>query len=151
MTDKPPTLEDAIALAARAHAGQLDKAGQPYILHPIRVMLRLPDAMARIVAILHDTVEDTDVTFEQLRAAGYGAEVLAALDAVTRRADETYEDFVQRSAADPIGRRVKLADLADNMDLRRLPGVKDADSDRLERYQHAWRQLMAIEEAARAE
>jgi (p)ppGpp synthase/HD superfamily hydrolase len=151
MTDKPPTLEDAIALAARAHAGQLDKAGQPYILHPIRVMLRLPDATARIVAILHDTVEDTDVTFEQLRAAGYGAEILSALDSVTRRADETYEDFVQRSAADPIGRRVKLADLADNMDLRRLPIVKDKDADRLERYQRAWSQLMAIEEAARAE
>ena len=151
MTDNPPTLEDALALAARAHAGQLDKAGQPYILHPIRVMLRLPDAPARIVAILHDTVEDTDVTFEQLRAAGYPEEILAALDAVTRRASESYEEFVQRSAQDPIGRRVKLADLSDNMDLRRLPEVKDKDSDRLERYQRAWSQLMAIEEAARAE
>ena len=151
MTDNPPTLEDALALAARAHAGQLDKAGQPYILHPIRVMLRLPDAPARIVAILHDTVEDTDVTLEQLRTAGYPAEILSALDAVTRRDTESYEEFVQRSAQDPIGRRVKLADLADNMDLRRLPEVKDKDSDRLERYQRAWSQLMAIEEAARAE
>lgn len=151
MTDNPPTLEDALALAARAHAGQLDKAGQPYILHPIRVMLRLPDAPARIVAILHDTVEDTDVTLDQLRAAGYPAEILSALDAVTRRDTESYEEFVQRSAQDPIGRRVKLADLADNMDLRRLPEVKDKDSDRLERYQRAWSQLMAIEEAARAE
>lgn len=151
MTDDSPTLEDALALAARAHAGQLDKAGQPYILHPIRVMLRLPDAPARIVAILHDTVEDTDVTFEQLRAAGYPEEILAALDAVTRRETETYEEFVQRSALDPIGRRVKLADLSDNMDLRRLPTVKDRDSDRLERYQRAWSQLMAIEQAGRAE
>ncbi len=151
MTDNPPTLEDALALAARAHAGQFDKAGQPYILHPIRVMLRLPDAPARIVAILHDTVEDTDVTLDQLRAAGYPAEILSALDAVTRRDTESYEEFVQRSAQDPIGRRVKLADLADNMDLRRLPEVKDKDSDRLERYQRAWSQLMAIEEAARAE
>lgn len=151
MTAAAPTLEDAIALAARAHAGQLDKAGQPYILHPLRVMMRLSDPPARIVAILHDTVEDTDVTLEQLRAAGYPAEILAALDAVTRRDTETYEEFVQRSALDPIGRRVKLADLADNMDLRRLPEVKDKDADRLERYQRAWSQLMAIEEAARAE
>ena len=151
MTDNPPTLEDALALAARAHAGQFDKAGPPYILHPIRGMLRLPDAPARIVAILHDTVEDTDVTLDQLRAAGYPAEILSALDAVTRRDTESYEEFVQRSAQDPIGRRVKLADLADNMDLRRLPEVKDKDSDRLERYQRAWSQLMAIEEAARAE
>ena len=114
-------------------------------------MLRVPDAPARIVAILHDTVEDTDVTFEQLRAAGYSEEILTALDAVTRRATESYEEFVQRSAQDPIGRRVKLADLSDNMDLRRLPEVQDKDSDRLERYQRAWSQLMAIEEAARAE
>lgn len=151
MTTPPPNLEDALALAARAHAGQLDKAGQPYILHPIRVMLRLTDPRERIVAILHDTVEDTDITMEALRALAYPEEILAALDSVTRRADESYEDFVERSGANDIGRRVKLADLADNMDLRRLPQVKDSDANRLERYQRAWQALTAIERAARSE
>lgn len=151
MTTPPPSLEDTLSLAARAHAGQLDKAGQPYILHPLRVMLRLTDPRDRIVALLHDTVEDTSVTFEELRALGYTEELLAALDSVTRRASEDYEEFVARSAENDIGRRVKLADLADNMDLRRLPEVRDSDTSRLERYQRAWQSLMAIEQAARAE
>lgn len=151
MTNPLPSLEDAIALAARAHAGQLDKAGQPYILHPIRVMLSVHELSERILAILHDTVEDTSVTFDELRALGYPEEILVALDSVTRRENESYEDFVARSAANDIGRRVKLADLADNMDLRRLPQVKDNDSNRLERYQRAWQSLLAIEHAAGAE
>ena len=151
MTTTPPSLEDTLSLAARAHAGQLDKAGQPYILHPLRVMLRLTDPRDRIVALLHDTVEDTSVTFEELRTLGYPEELLAALDSVTRRSSEDYEEFVARSAENDIGRRVKLADLADNMDLRRLPEVRDSDTSRLERYQRAWQSLMAIEQSARGE
>ena len=136
-----PSLEDAIILAAKAHKGQLDRAGQPYILHPLRVMLRLPDESARIAAILHDVVEDTATTMEDLRAAGYAEEVLAALDCVTRRNAETYEEFIERIAPNPLARRVKLADLADNMDLTRLRAIDEKDRERMERYQAAWKRL----------
>jgi (p)ppGpp synthase/HD superfamily hydrolase len=136
-----PTLEDAIALAAEAHRGQVDKSGQPYILHPLRVMLRCRTDPQRIAAVLHDVVEDTGRTFDDLRGLGYPAEILAALDCLTKREGEPYEAFVERAAADPIARVVKLADIEDNLDLRRLPGVSDKDVDRLARYVRAWRRL----------
>jgi (p)ppGpp synthase/HD superfamily hydrolase len=137
----PPSLEDALALAAQAHKGQRDKAGQPYILHPIRLMLSVPDEPARIVALLHDVVEDTQTSMEDLRAAGYPEELLDALDCVTRRDDETYEEFIERIVPNELARRVKLADLADNMDLSRLPIVTEKDRVRLERYKAAWEKL----------
>lgn len=140
-----PTLEDAIALAAEAHRGQVDKSGQPYILHPLRVMLRCQTQAQRIAAVLHDVVEDTGRTFDDLRALGYPAEVLAALDGLTKRDGESYEAFVERAAANPIARVVKLADIEDNLDLRRLPGVSDKDVDRLARYVRAWRRLQQQE------
>jgi (p)ppGpp synthase/HD superfamily hydrolase len=136
-----PTLEDAIALAAEAHRGQVDKSGQPYILHPLRVMLRCRTDAQRIAAVLHDVVEDTGRTPDDLRDLGYPAEILAALDCLTKRDGESYEAFVERAAADPIARVVKLADIEDNLDLRRLPGVSDRDVDRLGRYVRAWRRL----------
>jgi (p)ppGpp synthase/HD superfamily hydrolase len=137
------SLESAIAIAVRAHAGQSDKSGQPYILHPLRVMFRCQTDDQRIVAILHDVVEDTPVTVEDLRDQGFTKEILAALDCVTKREGESYEDFVERAAANPIARQVKLADLEDNMDLRRL-GAADLgkkETDRLNRYIRAWHRL----------
>ncbi len=137
-----PTLEDAIALAVQAHRGQVDRVDQPYILHPLRVMFRLEDELDRIVAVLHDVIEDTDLTLDNLRQQGYSEEILAALDGVTRREGESYEDFVERSRAHPVSRRVKLADLADNMDIRRLPTpLTEKDFDRLQRYRRAWDRL----------
>ena len=128
------TLEHAIALAVEAHKGQKDKNGQPYILHPLRVMLRLEREVDRIVGILHDVIEDTSVTPNDLRKAGYSEEILAALDGVTKREGEPYEDFVRRAESNPIAKRVKLADLEDNMDLKRLTKVLPKDIDRLNRY-----------------
>jgi hypothetical protein len=127
-------LERAIAIAAEAHRGQIDKAGRPYILHPIRVMLACNDEAAQIVAVLHDVVEDTDWTAEALRAEGAGEDILAALDTVTRRTDETYSALIERAARNEIGRAVKIADLHDNLDLSRLPNPTEADFARLERY-----------------
>lgn len=139
-----PTLAHAIALAAEAHRGQVDRAGQPYILHPLRVMFQLESDIERIVAILHDVVEDTAYTFADLRQMGYSEEIISALDGVTRREDESYEAFVERSAQNPISRRVKLADLTDNMDIRRIAGeLEDKDVARLKRYQRAWQRLQA--------
>jgi (p)ppGpp synthase/HD superfamily hydrolase len=131
------TLERAIALAANAHAGQVDKAGAPYILHVLRVMLRLDTPEGRMAAALHDIVEDCGYSLDQLRAEGFCEAVVAAVDAVTRRESETYEEFVLRAKADPIGRRVKMADLADNSDLTRLASITERDRARLEKYRRA--------------
>ena len=131
------TLERAIAIAAHAHAGQVDKAGACYILHPLRVMLRLDTPAERMAAVLHDLVEDTAWTLEQLRAEGFPTEVVDAVDALTRRPGESYEAFVQRAGAHPIGRRVKLADIADNLDLGRIAAPTERDHARLERYRRA--------------
>jgi (p)ppGpp synthase/HD superfamily hydrolase len=136
------TLEYAIALAVQAHRGQVDKYGRPYILHPLRVMFRLAGEVEQMVGVLHDVVEDSNLTFDDLRQMGFAEEVVTALEGVTRRAGETYEEFVTRSGQNPIARRVKLADLEDNMDLRRLAReLTEQDFARLRRYRRAWEQL----------
>jgi (p)ppGpp synthase/HD superfamily hydrolase len=137
------SLAIAIGVAVEAHKDQLDKSGQPYILHPLRVMFRCEGETARTVAILHDVIEDTTVTVDDLRNLGFSDEVLAALDCVTKREGESYADFVERTAANPIARQVKLADLEDNMDLRRLPSadLSDRAVERLNRYIAAWHRL----------
>jgi (p)ppGpp synthase/HD superfamily hydrolase len=141
------TLDDAILLAVQAHRGQLDRYGAPYILHPLRVLQRMESEHERMAAVLHDVVEDTPYTLDDLRQMGYPEDVLQAVDRLTRRDDETYEQYVERAAADPLARRVKLADLEDNMDLRRLDNVADKDRERLERYLNAWRYLKGLETA----
>lgn len=140
------TLAKAIALAAQAHVDQVDKAGQPYILHPLRMLMRLHDERAQIVAVLHDVVEDTPITFDELRAMGFSDEILTALDCVTRRADESYGEFIERARPNPLARQVKLADLEDNLDLRRMGELTAKDIARLERYHVAWVTLRAEEE-----
>ena len=135
------TLERAIALAAVAHAGQTDKGGAPYILHPLRLMLRMQTEDERIAAVLHDVVEDSDWTIEGLRAEGFSDPVLRAVEALTRREGESYEDFVVRASRDPIGRRVKRADLEDNSDLTRLPAPTESDRARVEKYRRAIERL----------
>lgn len=132
------TLEHAIALAARAHEGQVDKAGAPYIFHPLRMMLRLDSEAERITAVLHDVVEDCEGwSFEHLGQEGFSEEIVAAVMCVTKRDGETYDDFVSRAAANPIGRRVKLADLYDNCDLSRINNPTEKDYARIEKYRRA--------------
>ena len=132
------TLERAIAIAAEAHAGQADKAGAPYILHPIRVMLRVQTLEERIVAVLHDVLEDCPAwSASRLRDEGFGPAALTAIHALTRRDGEPYMEFVRRAAADPIARRVKLADLEDNLDATRLAELTARDRSRMERYRRA--------------
>jgi (p)ppGpp synthase/HD superfamily hydrolase len=132
------SLERAIAIAAEAHAGQHDKAGAPYVFHPLRMMLRLSSNDERIVAVLHDVCEDCPGwTLDRLRAEGFGEHIVAALETVTKRDGETYEDFVRRAAANPIGRAVKLADLQDNCDLSRISKPLERDFERIEKYKKA--------------
>lgn len=136
------SLEHAIMLAVQIHHTQKDRGGQPYILHPLRVMLRFESELERIVGVLHDVVEDSDLTLEDMRDMGYSDEIVAALDGVTRRDGESYEEFFERSRLNPISRRVKLADLEDNMDFRRLKGeLTGKDIQRLIRYRRAWDRL----------
>lgn len=128
------TLERAIAIAARAHTGQNDKAGEPYILHPLRVMLAMSSEPDRIAAVLHDVVEDTDVSLKELRAKGFSEEVLAAVDALTKRNGESRMDAAVRAKANPIARRVKLADNADNLDMSRISNPTAKDLARIAEY-----------------
>lgn len=134
-----------MALAARAHEGQVDKAGQPSLLHPLRMMLSLTDPAARIVAVLHDVVEDCGVTLDDLRAAGFDETVVRAVEAVTARDGESYEQFVERAGRDPIARQVKLADLRDNSDPRRIAEPTERDLARLAKYQRAIAVLEALD------
>ncbi len=138
---KIATIEDAVSVAARAHKGQKDKAGAPYLLHPLRMMLRMDSEAAMMAAVLHDVVEDTDWTLERLREAGFAEEVLEAVDCLTHREGESYEEFVGRVRANPIARQVKVADLEDNMNIRRMGRLGAKDLERLEKYHRAWRVL----------
>jgi (p)ppGpp synthase/HD superfamily hydrolase len=131
------TLERAIAIAAIAHEGQVDKAGMPYVLHPLRMMLSVDTPEARMAAVLHDVVEDTAVTLEQLRAEGFPGAVIDAVEALTKRDGEDYEAFIRRVAPNPIARKVKLADLRDNSDLSRIAQPTERDRQRIEKYRRA--------------
>ena len=134
--------DKALQIAIRAHKGQKDKAGHDYILHPIRVSERCDDPRAKIVALLHDTIEDTNVTADYLREEGFTEEIVEAVLAVTRREGEEYDDYVRRAAQNELGRMVKRADLEDNMDIRRLPELTDRDVERLRKYLRAWQYIV---------
>lgn len=138
-----PTLERAIEIAAAAHAGQFDKAGQPYILHPLRVMLRVDDPHERMAAVLHDVVEDTSVTLAQLAAEGFPVAVLEAVAALTKLPGETRIDAARRAAAHPVALNVKLADNAENMDLSRISKPTVKDYARIEEYEAVREVLLA--------
>ena len=137
-------LARAIALAAAAHDRQLDKAGAPYILHPIRMMMRARTEDERIVALLHDVVEDSELTLDALRLEGFPEHIVSAVDAMTHREGESYDEFVDRAAADPIAKNVKILDLEDNMDTTRLEHVTDRDVERLNKYRATHQKLTLI-------
>ncbi len=136
-----PTVEDAIKLALDQHHGQVDKAGEPYILHPLRVMAQMQTDDEQIVAVLHDVVEDSDVTLDDLRRLGYSEAIVTAIDCLSRRDGETYDEFIQRIKPNALAVRVKLGDLHDNMDLRRNATLDDKALERFQRYRKAWFEL----------
>src|SRR5262245_16241097 len=143
------TLGKAIAIAAQAHQDQYDKAGAPYILHPLRMMLRMSSETEMMAAILHDVVEDTDWTLDQLRQAGFPEEVVQAVECLTHRDREIYDEFIARVRTNAIASKVKLADLEDNMDMRRLRTLTEKDAERLYKYHRAWLALRQVEDTAR--
>lgn len=136
------TLERAVEIAAAAHAGQRDKAGQIYLLHPLRVMMMLESVEERIVGVLHDVIEDCeDWDRHRLASEGFPSRLLDALDAVTKKPGEAYMEFVARAGNNPISRAVKLADLRDNSDLSRIANPTAKDYERTKRYERAIRFL----------
>lgn len=130
----------AIAIATQAHKGQTDRSGKPYITHPLRVMEACETTAQKIVAVLHDVVEDTAVTLEEL-AAEFPPAIVEAVDFMTHRPEVTYEQYIARLASNAIARAVKLRDLTDNMDLRRLVAITDDDVTRCRKYLKAFRFL----------
>jgi hypothetical protein len=140
-------LEKAILIATNAHQGQVDKAGKPYILHPLRLMFSRKNETERICAVLHDVIEDTDITLDYLRKQGFSEEVLSTLDAITRRSYESYDEFISRILNNKIACYVKLADLCDNMDLSRIENPSQDDYQRIEKYRKAADRILdALEE-----
>lgn len=127
-------LEKALALALKAHAGQKDKAGQPYILHPLRVMLQMENTQTKIVALLHDVLEDSNITLQELKQAGFDPQILEAVDCLTRREQEDYFTYLERVAQNKLALSVKIADLKDNLDVTRLKEITPADQQRLNKY-----------------
>ena len=130
-------LNKAIEIANRTHAGQHDKAGEPYILHPLRVMLGLETELERICGVLHDVVEDSDISFEYLLGEGFSEEVIDVLDHITKRDGESYDDFIGRIIDNKIACKVKLADLHDNMDITRIKNPRPEDIERIKKYKRA--------------
>ena len=152
-------LEKAIKIAVEAHTGQVDKGGNPYILHPLRVMLSLNSEEERIVGVLHDVVEDCEGwTWERLREQGCSDEIIEALKSVSKTPEEEkqfkkmddpneklvhYLEFVKRAKFNKIGRNVKAADIKDNLDISRIDDITERDIDRLNRYKAALKMLGA--------
>ncbi len=127
----------AMKIAYEAHKDQYDKGGVPYIFHPYHLAEQLDEECEICVALLHDVVEDTDVTLDDLREAGFPVEVVEAVKLLTRSKDVDYMDYVRRIKTNPIAKRVKLLDLAHNSDPSRLVGGKAKSESLMERYKKA--------------
>ena len=133
--------EKAMQIAIKVHDGQVDKGGNDYINHPIRVSENCSLDEEKIVALLHDTIEDGDITADYLIMQGFPHDIVDAVLSVSRNKDEGYFDFILRCKANPIGRRVKIADLKDNMDITRLNELTEKDIERLKKYHKAYKIL----------
>ena len=137
-------IRKAVSIATTVHAEQLDKGGKPYIMHPLRVAEKCTTTAEKLVAILHDTIEDGDISPEYLLHQGFSQEIVDAVLSVTKQKGEDYEAFVKRAALNPIGRIVKLRDIEDNMDIRRLPNLDEDAFKRLQKYHRAYKYLIAL-------
>ncbi|MDA9949138.1 hypothetical protein N9C16_07070 [Paracoccaceae bacterium] len=137
-------LERAIEIDVNAHKGVTDKGGNPYIVHPLRVMMSLKSDNEKIVGVLHDVVEDAeDWDFERLKEEGFSEEVLDGLRSVTKTSEEEdYNEFIQRALTNEIGRAVKIADIRDNLDVTRIGELRQKDMNRLNKYKNALKVLL---------
>lgn len=143
--DDNTMLEKAAQLMIEMHKGQTDKAVQPYFLHPMRVALNCETADQKIVAFLHDILEDTPMTPDNLKDLGFSAEIIDAIKSVTRTEGESYDEFIARCSLNPIGRYVKIRDLEDNLNVTRLTEIDSASANRINRYLRALRFLKGMQ------
>lgn len=136
-------LDKAITVALEAHEDVVTRSGRPYILHPLHLMLKMDSEQEMITAVLHDVVEDSNITLDDLAAMGFSEPVLTALSLLTHDKEmSSYEDYILAIKTNPLAVRVKLADLTHNMDIRRLPTpLRQRDLDRIQKYRRAWETL----------
>ena len=134
---KGEMLDKMLVIATNAHHGQFDKGGNPYILHPLKVMhyLKSDDEELMCMALGHDVIEDTNVTYKDLRDAGISERVINGIRALTKQPGQTYDEYKEGVFANVDAMRVKMADLRHNTDIRRLKGVSDKDIQRIAKYQ----------------
>ena len=136
-------LDLAIKIVEKAHTGQIDKAGKPYILHPLTVMAQMEDVESKIVALLHDAIEDSDLTITELSQQGFPELITEAIAAITKLDGELYDDYLLRVMGNAIALKVKIADVRHNMDISRIDNPTARDFQRLEKYQKVLKQLTA--------
>jgi len=137
-SEKNSEIEKALQIALQAHQTQKDRYGEPYILHPLRVMSRLDTVEEKIVALLHDAIEDSPLTLEKLVSKGFSVTIINAVDAMTKRPGEDYMHYITRVAGNALAVKVKLADLEDNLDLKRCKELTAEDINRMNKYLGAW-------------
>jgi (p)ppGpp synthase/HD superfamily hydrolase len=135
----------AIQIAIHSHGGQLDKQGHPYVLHPLWVMSRMTTEDEMIAAVLHDAVEDTSTTIQDLRNEGFSDASIKAIELLTHDKNIPYPEYIQKLAPNKIARKVKLADLEHNLDVRRLKEITPEDVSRIEKYKQAFSLLKSYE------
>jgi len=134
-------IETSLQIALRAYSGKADKAGREYILHPLRVMAKMNTDLERSAALLHDVIEDSDITAGDLLAEGIPPEVVEAIQYLSKSEGEDYQDFVARAKRNKIAAKVKIADIEDNIDVLRLSSLDEWDLARIKKYHTAWRLL----------
>jgi (p)ppGpp synthase/HD superfamily hydrolase len=135
-------LEKAISIAVKAHENQKDKAGMPYILHPLYIMTKMETELERIVGVLHDVIEDSQYNLDYLKKQGFSKEIIDAIDCLTKREDEEYSVYIDRVETNVISKKVKIAELEHNMDLKRLSNITEEDILRIvKKYKPAWDKL----------
>ena len=139
------SIEKALIIAANAHTGQIQRNGEPYSLHPLQIMLQMETIPEKIAAILHDVIEDSDITLEMLQKEGFSDDVLKTVDLLTHYEKDSYEEYIERLKSFPMARHIKIADLNDNMKIQRLKKVGEKDFQRLEKYHKHWKILIQEE------
>lgn len=137
-------IEKSLTIALKAHAGQQDKAGKSYVLHPLRIMAQMETEYEMAVALLHDVIEDSAYTSDDLLQAGIPAEVVEAVQILSKVDGEDYDQFVIRVMRNPLATKVKIADIEDNINLLRLERVGEKDLERVAKYHSAWKTLQSV-------
>jgi (p)ppGpp synthase/HD superfamily hydrolase len=145
LENKRDIIEQALSIALSAYAGKQDKAGKTYILHPLRIMAKMQTPSEMATALLHDVIEDSDMTAEDLLKQGIPQTVVDAVLALTKQTNETYEDFICRAMQNPLAAKVKLADIEDNINVLRLETLSTKDLERVAKYHAAYKKLKSAQ------